>query len=432
MNSINFIFLKFYSIFFVILAFTNCLKEKPVEAIKYSYAFPYATLFEIENESLKEIDRIPNGITLIITKQKRFQNETFYEVIYNKKKGWVKEAQLHDREGFFYFGVDTPKGINLREEPNQKSKTIDFLPFDTMGEVLKWNEKEESIQMRKGFWLQINFNEKKGWVFSGFLTIDKSLEKMKERTGGVYSEVDFYRNFRNTKYISEAKESDFSKEEISKLEIIERIDFNSYQILKLRQVKGGNEFKKVVFLNKENNRYYSFNTKDWMDNGDIIQFKNPLDRVILYNDIECCHGQISSYFLFFLKNKIVRIPFHPDTNGYCFMTSVAGGFSPFIKNRYNPQGKTIYTFAKHGKCPDDDELKRIESERKDSHSDSYSYRSTPEKFTASQFIILKWDENSVTMEKYFEDDIPNKFKKDWDNSSEENNFISDPSKFLDH
>jgi len=429
MNLINFIFFKFYSIFFVISFFINCLKEKPVEAVKYSYAFPYAALYEIENENLKEIDRIPNRIKLITTtKEMRFQYETFYEVTYKNKKGWLKESELDDKEGFFYFGVDTPKGINLREQPSQKSKTVDFLPFDTMGEVLKWNEKEETIQNKKGFWIQINFNERNGWVFSGFLTIDKSLEKIKERTGGVYSELDFYRNFRNTKNISEAKESDFSKEEISKLEIIESIDLNSYKILKLKQVKGRNEFKKVVFLNKENNRYYSFNTKDWMDNGDIIQFKKPLDSVILYNDIECCHGQISSYFIFFLENKIVRIPFHPDTNGYCFMTAVIGGFSPFIKNRYNPQGKTIYTFAKHGKCPDDDVWKRIDSE--DGHSNSYP--ETPKKFTASQFIILKWDENSVTMEKYFENEIPDKFKKDWDNSSEENNFIADPSKFLDH
>jgi|JI10StandDraft_1071094.scaffolds.fasta_scaffold14280_9 hypothetical protein len=432
MSSIHFIFSKLHLIFFIIFVFLNCSKEKPVEVVKYSHAFPYTALYEIENESLKEIDRIPNRIKLITTQEMRFQYETFYEVLYNKKKGWVKESELHDKEGFLYFGVDTPKGINLREEPNQKSKTIDFLPFDTMGEVLKWNEKEETIQNKKGFWIQINFNKRKGWVFSGFLTIDKSLEKMKERTGGVYSELDFYRNFRNTKNISEANESDFSKEEISKLEIIESIDLNSYKILKLKQVKGGNEFKKVVFLNKENNRYYSFNTKDWMDNGDIIQFKNPLDSVILYNDIECCHGQISSYFIFFLKNKIVRIPFHPDTNGYCFMDAVIGGFSPFIKNRYNPQGKTIYTFAKHGKCRNDDDKAEIDYKRKYEHSDSYSYRSTPEKFTASQFIILKWDENSVTMEKYFEDDIPNKFKKDWDNSSEENNFIVDPSKFLDH
>ena len=430
MNLINFIFLKFYSVFFLIFIFINCLKEKPVEVVKYSYTFPYAALYEIENESLKEIDRIPNGIKLITTKEMRFQYETFYEVLYNKKKGWVKESELHDKEGFFYFGVDTSKGINFREEPNQKSKTIDFLPFDTMGEVLKWNEKEETIQNKKGFWIQINFNKRNGWVFSGFLTIDKSLEKIKERTGGAYSELDFYRNFRNTKNISEAKESDFSKEEISTLEIIESIDLNSYQILKLKQVKGKakyDSFEKIVFLDKVNKRYYSFNTKESIDREDTFEFKNPIDNVILYRETIGYHGVISSYFIFFLKNKIVRIPFHPDTNGYCFMDAVIGGFSPFIKNRYNPQGKTIYTFAKHGKCPDDDDWKRIDSERKESHSDSYY--ATPTKFTASQFIILKWDENSVTMEKYFENEIPDKFKKDWDNSSEENNFIVDPSKF---
>lgn len=430
MSSIHFIFSKFISILFLIFVFINCLKEKPVEAVKYSYTFPYAALYEIENESLKEIDRIPNGIKLITTKEMRFQYETFYEVFYNKKKGWVKESELDDREGFFYFGVDTTKGINLREEPSQKSKTIDFLPFDTIGEVLKWNEKEETIQNKKGFWIQINFNKRNGWVFSGFLTIDKSLEKMKERTGGVYSELDFYRNFRNTKNISEAKESDFSKEEISKLEIIESIDLNSYQILKLKQVKGKAEYdsyEKIFFLDKANKRYYAFNTKESIDREDIFEFKIPIENLILYKETVGYHGQINSYFLFFLKNKIVRIPFHPDTNGYCFMTSVIGGFSPFIKNRYNPQGKTIYTFAKHGKCPEDGVWKRIDSE--DDHSASYS--ETPKKFTASQFIILKWDENSVTMEKYFENEIPDKFKKDWDNSSEENYFIVDPSRFLD-
>lgn len=430
MSSIHFIFSKLHLIFFIIFVFLNCSKEKPVEVVKYSYTFPYAALYEIENESLKEIDRIPNGIKLITTKEMRFQYETFYEVLYNKKKGWVKESELHDKEGFLYFGVDTPKGINLREEPSQKSKTIDFLPFDTMGEVIKWNEKEESIQTKKGFWIQINFNERKGWVFSGFLTIDKSLEKIKERTGGAYSELDFYRNFRNTKNISEAKESDFSKEEISKLEIIESINLNSYQILKLKQVKGKAEYdsyEKIFFLDKANKRYYAFNTKESIDREDIFEFKIPIENLILYKETVGYHGQINSYFLFFLKNKIVRIPFHPDTNGYCFMTSVIGGFSPFIKNRYNPHGKTIYTFAKHGKCPEDGVWKRIDSE--DDHSASYS--ETPKKFTASQFIILKWDENSVTMEKYFENEIPDKFKKDWDNSSEENNFISDPSRFLD-
>ncbi len=415
---------------FILISILNCSAKKSSEIIKFSNAFPHATVYESKEGRLVETGKISNGTKLATTNQtKYFEYKTYHEVIYQNKKVWVEESQLQDGIKKFYFAVDTPKGLNLREEPSIKSKTIDLLPFDTIGEVLEWNDQEELIQNKKGFWIRINYNQKTGWIFSGFLTIDHDLGNLKDRSSDPYSEIDFYRNFRNTKYFKEAQESEFSKEEISKLQIMEQMDFHSYRILKLKYIQDGNEIPKILFYNTINNRYYSFNTKEWMDKGEIFPLKTSLDRVLLYNHTHGFHGQFNTFFLFFLKNKIVQVPFHPDTDGYCYSNDVVGGFSPFIRNRYNAESKMIYTFAKHGKCPDDEDQKEIEKDREE--NPNRGYHATPKKFTASQFVILKWGENSVTLEKYYEHKIPDRFLKDWNDASLEKNYIQDPSKFID-
>ncbi|MFM2267978.1 MAG: hypothetical protein RL757_1419 [Bacteroidota bacterium] len=68
-------------------------------------------------------------------------------------------------------------GLNMREQPDAKSKKITVLPFaakiiilEQMGAKIPFEVEEFEGFTVKGYWISVKFGEKKGWVFDGFLS----------------------------------------------------------------------------------------------------------------------------------------------------------------------------------------------------------------------------------------------------------------------
>ncbi|WP_061209502.1 SH3 domain-containing protein [Leptospira borgpetersenii] len=78
-------------------------------------------------------------------------------------------------------------GIKLRKDPNLTGKVIELIPKDTMIIILGEANDEVEIDKIKGKWFQARFDDKEGWVFSGYLSNSPSLEILKKYRIGDYS-----------------------------------------------------------------------------------------------------------------------------------------------------------------------------------------------------------------------------------------------------
>lgn len=82
--------------------------------------------------------------------------------------------------------VNTNAGLKLRLEPSTESKQIDLIPDGEQVVILNKNKDEVSISNVTGRWVQIQWNEKTGWVFDGFLTNQNLNKWVTTKTGLPY------------------------------------------------------------------------------------------------------------------------------------------------------------------------------------------------------------------------------------------------------
>lgn len=68
------------------------------------------------------------------------------------------------------FSVAVKDGLNLRDKPATTGKLLVTIPYRTELTVIKHEGEEVTIQGRKGRWAQIQYQNKTGYAFSGFLS----------------------------------------------------------------------------------------------------------------------------------------------------------------------------------------------------------------------------------------------------------------------
>lgn len=75
-------------------------------------------------------------------------------------------------------------GTYLRSEPNIKSEKLGIIPFKQKVNVLKQDNILDMVNSIKNYWYFIEYREKKGWVFGGYLTnynIDELYNLLKKK-----------------------------------------------------------------------------------------------------------------------------------------------------------------------------------------------------------------------------------------------------------
>lgn len=65
--------------------------------------------------------------------------------------------------------VIASNGLVLRNEPTQKSKKIDIIPFKTTLKIIEYSSNEENINGISAKWAKVKYLNNIGWVFCGFL-----------------------------------------------------------------------------------------------------------------------------------------------------------------------------------------------------------------------------------------------------------------------
>ncbi|MBE7439846.1 MAG: SH3 domain-containing protein [Spirochaetales bacterium] len=88
--------------------------------------------------------------------------------------GWINERLLSDERATFYFASIARSGLNLREHPSLQAARKEVIPFKGIGRALFRQPRKFTIEGRTGSWMQIEYQGKTGWVFSGFAVIGES------------------------------------------------------------------------------------------------------------------------------------------------------------------------------------------------------------------------------------------------------------------
>lgn len=65
--------------------------------------------------------------------------------------------------------VIASSGLRMRESPNLESKKIVTIPFASKVKILSRDGAQQEIHGIRGNWLEVDWNEKRGWVFDGYL-----------------------------------------------------------------------------------------------------------------------------------------------------------------------------------------------------------------------------------------------------------------------
>ena len=129
--------------------------------------------------------------------------------------------------------IAAKSGLNLRSDPNKSSKVVTLIPFGAKVTIEKSDGKEIFLDGRYGKWVNVKYENKTGWVFSGFLCDFKPDTVIKPA-------ADFYRNkyMKNEDvYISENKKlTHFKDREVSIKNILD-----NYIILKIPSLGDGKD-----------------------------------------------------------------------------------------------------------------------------------------------------------------------------------------------
>jgi uncharacterized protein YraI len=89
--------------------------------------------------------------------------------------------------------VAAKSGLNLRSEPGKSSKVISTIPFGSKVTIEKSKGDEIFLDGRYGKWVNVKYDNKTGWVFSGFLCDFEPDEAIR-------FVADYYRNKFREKY----------------------------------------------------------------------------------------------------------------------------------------------------------------------------------------------------------------------------------------
>ncbi|MDX1957479.1 MAG: SH3 domain-containing protein [Leptospiraceae bacterium] len=108
----------------------------------------------------------------------KVNGKTLIKFKYNEKEFSSSSEDFSSKIPALYFFVTENSGLNLREGAGQSFKKILTLPLNSKGKILSANPEVFTIQKQKGFWMRVQYEDKIGWLFSGFviLTEDQNWE----------------------------------------------------------------------------------------------------------------------------------------------------------------------------------------------------------------------------------------------------------------
>lgn len=329
------------------------------------------------------------------------REEIWLHVKQNTQEGYIfLDESIKIKPKVHYFFVVHSEGLNLYTEPKINSKIIINLPKNTIGEILEVIPEVEQHENLKGYWFKTEYKSKVGWGFSGYIitSTDPSYFETKDY---VYDEEIFLNFLSSTQVVNNysPKKIDFQKSKIH--------TFRNYKILEVNYNFPEEDCSvttnaRVVFQNQRLKNFYS-NPNYYEEK--IISIGEPFPENVYteFNACHCCCGEIGNNLYFLFEDKIQYINFKlANSQGKCFY-GPNEGFDYYQENRIDKDKKIIYSLLKLPVC------KTLEM------TESFNVAETePITFSHTLFTVLKVENNYINIEKYYDEDIPASFQKEWE------------------
>ncbi|MCX7998343.1 MAG: hypothetical protein N3A69_05240, partial [Leptospiraceae bacterium] len=161
---------------------------------------------------------------------------------------------------------------------------------------------------------------------------------------------------------------------------------------------------RVVFQNLRLKEFYSH--QEYYEEK-ILSVGEPFPENVYteYSGCHCCCGDIGNNLYFLFQDKIQYVNFSlNNSKGKC-LHSPGEDFEYYQENRIDKENKVIYSLLKLPVCRVLEESNILEKQENESEPIDYSH---------TLFVVLKVEKSHINIEKYYDEDIPNTYKKDWE------------------
>lgn len=364
----------------------------------------YLTVNNIQGENLYRDEDLQHVIKILpfgyrVNFKSKVKNKGgVYFVEYDDSSfGYMKSANLKTQTESEYFKVATPSGLILREKPDQKSKQLDIIPLNYIGEVKMKDNIVLTIAGRNGIWILADYKGKPGWVFSGFVYLSKYKERLER--GSLSVEDTFNSLFEK---VDELKTFPIIKKEIEKgFQQQERPLFGQYSLRSIYMV--GEECSEASFIIQNKSKGLEYQEQY---GSTIYEFLKEKLYILKYQSSSCCCPSTGTHFFFLFKNKILNYSVY-DRSYDCYSSVDEKCNLSFEKIKYSEKDSTLYLYSLLPDCstePNPYEKETFIVKFKD--------------YTKELFIAVKILEDDIVIKRFFDKSIPKEYLKSYEEAEQ--------------
>jgi hypothetical protein len=396
--------------------FINCKEETSIVQKESTEKKQYyidslngTDLYEEPNKKNKIILTIPHGKEIQIRPELLKLEEEGIEVkwrriIFSGVSGWVKDQYISDKIEKYYYVVIPKQGLNIRENPDLDSKILNVIPNGYIGEFVNrtWDSEDDN----KIFWIETEYNLTKGWIHSGFTLISKNPNILEEKVG--YGEETWFYRLYNDSEKTFLEEIQISKEEILQKKILKRLELAPYTIFEIENNIAEDDCygpkSQVLFYNNSNHKVFS---RKGVFKETILSSNQPFDKTIytVSQLCNCCCEIEDSTLYFIYPDKIIPFDYKfGNQKAACISDGESNRVELSKEYRFQKDTDTLFAYLRLPICKMDElEPNSIGLNRK------------VKGYKTDLFLVLKRKSETIQVEKFYNEKIPKKFIKEWEN-----------------
>ncbi|TGM46962.1 SH3 domain-containing protein [Leptospira biflexa] len=339
-----------------------------------------------------------------VTIKKIVQNKNQISVIhftYEGKDYYGKDSDFSERKPELFMRVNVNSRLRLREKPNKDSNVLEKIPNGYVSSVLAIDPKLVTIDSIKGYWFQIAYNGKSGWIFSGYTITSWSEHQLNWADSLNFEPEELSSNLADL------------QNELMDYEINEQNSINGYDLI-LAKRKNQTEMEeciegqKLFIYNKKENFIY----KSDRFSTSIAKLDHPFKNAILVREEHCgcCCPSSSESIIHLGKTPIKMESFLKDNSMSCSFIYGETSFRYEVTNKFTDNQVNL----KYVKTPDCYEFFHSTNEI-DIDSE---VTIIPPKISNEYFVYSKYGK-TLEVEIYKNEGIPKQYKTLWETSHAE-------------
>lgn len=362
-------------------------RANPARGAKVLTVLPYRTRLKIKSRDPRS--ETIDGLVGFWTEVELEQGGT----------GWVFDAYLSTPPPTQYYKVMARGGLRLRERPALDGKVLGLLPHYHVGEILLGSAPPVKIDGLRGFWFQTAYEEKTGWIFSGYtITGRDGLALTRDR---ILDPVD--------EPLAAAEES--LEQLLAGWTVQNSRRIKNYTVYETTQPSddGCGPKRRILFHNRDSGSVFfrhayseTLRSEHW-----------PLPDTIFTEYLGCCMCcPDEGSRLYFLEREGVRSVFIADRNnltGSCSYNLMGDGTTLYSEKRapsVAPAEQTYFFLRrKRPRCPPAEEVSDA--------TRSQGLSIEPGVYEHELFAVLRFQNQVLKIEAFKDQGIPPRYAEEW-------------------